>query len=58
MPRMCPPSAAKSARRMVNSMGATIAGVSVALFFVVLVVVELRRWQQVRGAQGAGAATG
>jgi ABC-type Mn2+/Zn2+ transport system permease subunit len=38
--------------------GATIAGVSVALFFVVLVVVELRRWQQVRGAQGVGAATG
>jgi ABC-type Mn2+/Zn2+ transport system permease subunit len=38
--------------------GATIAGVSVALFFVVLVVVELRRWQQVRGAQGLGAATG
>lgn len=38
--------------------GATIASASVALFFVVLVVVELRRWQQVRGAQGLGAATG
>src|SRR5690606_8583790 len=30
--------------------GATIAAVSVGLFFVVLVVVELRRWQQVRAA--------
>lgn len=38
--------------------GATIAGASVALFFVVLVVVELRRWHQARGAQRLGAAAG
>ena len=35
--------------------GATIAGVSVATFFVVLVAVELRRWQQARRAHSLGA---
>lgn len=35
--------------------GATIAGVSVATFFLVLVAVELRRWQQVRSARSLSA---
>jgi ABC-type Mn2+/Zn2+ transport system permease subunit len=35
--------------------GATIAGASVATFFVVLVTVELRRWQQVRSARSLSA---
>lgn len=35
--------------------GATIAGASVATFFVVLVAVELRRWRQVRSARSLSA---
>lgn len=37
--------------------GATIAGASVATFFVVLVAVELRRWRQVRSARSLSAST-
>ena len=38
--------------------GATIAGVSVAMFFVVLLAVELWRWHQVRTARALSAAGG